>query len=73
MESSSKNLEKEKRHRENQRKIYEKMFTEGLKIQDVQMVMEKYMERENMKNSTQKQPLRKTLDVKKNALSSTAK
>ena len=50
------------------------MFTEGLKIQDVRIVMDKYMERENMKNSTQKQLSRKTLNVKQEViLSSTGK
>jgi hypothetical protein len=50
------------------------MFTEGLKIQDVRIVMDKYMERENVKNSTQKQLSRKTLNVKQEAvLASTGK
>jgi superfamily I DNA and RNA helicase len=51
-EHLGKQIEKERRHRENQRKIYEKMFTEGMKLQDVKIVMDKYMERESMKNST---------------------
>ena len=38
--------EKEKRYRENQRKIYEKMFSEGLNAEDARIVMDKYMERE---------------------------
>jgi hypothetical protein len=42
-----KTIEKEKRHRENQRKIYEKMFAEGMRLEDVQIVMQKYLEREN--------------------------
>ena len=42
--------EKEKRYRENQRKIYEKMFSEGLNAEDARIVMDKYMEREQLKD-----------------------
>ena len=42
--------EKEKRYRENQRKIYEKMFSEGLNVEDARKVMEKYIEREQLKD-----------------------
>ena len=42
---ADKNLEKEKKIRENQRKIYEKMFSEGMSLEDVHRVMERYMEK----------------------------
>ena len=35
----------EKKFRDNQRKIYEKMFTEGMSIEDVRKVMERYMQK----------------------------
>ena len=38
-------LEREKKFRDNQRKIYEKMFTEGMSLEDVHRVMERYMEK----------------------------
>ena len=41
-----KQLEKEQKHRENQRKIYERLFTEGFKLKDVRKVMDRYMQKE---------------------------
>jgi len=35
----------EQKFRDNQRKIYEKMFTEGMSIEDVRKVMERYMQK----------------------------
>jgi len=49
-DGAQKLYEKEKRYRENQRKIYEKMFSEGLNVEDARNVMEKYIERENLKD-----------------------
>ena len=43
--AADKNLEKEKKIRENQKKIYEKMFSEGMSLEDVHRVMERYMEK----------------------------
>lgn len=50
LDQAQKMYEKEKRYRENQRKIYEKMFQEGLNVEDARNVMEKYMEREQLKD-----------------------
>lgn len=38
-------MERQKKFGDNQRKIYEKMFAEGMSLEDVQKVMERYMEK----------------------------
>lgn len=48
----SKQLDKNKKHLENQRKIYERLFTEGFKIEDVRKIMERYMEKEAAKSTS---------------------
>lgn len=47
-----KQLDKSKKHLDNQRKIYERLFTEGFKLDDVRKIMDRYMEKEAAKTQS---------------------
>lgn len=41
-----KQVDRYKKHMENQRKIYERLFTEGYAIDEVRKIMERYMQKQ---------------------------
>ena len=47
-----KNIEKLQKHLDNQKKIYERLFTEGFKLEDVRKVLDRYYASEMQESTT---------------------